>query len=120
MGYNTLVNNPYYKEMLHKGRLIPFFTKDRLVCFITFYITNNPEKYLRDDMWSVEDDDKNGSICWIDQLWTDKEYENRKLSYEIWHRFKIYIKNSFSSVQYIYWRRWDKRTQTVKTYKKEM
>ena len=114
------MDKTYYQEMLKKERLIPFFKNDRLVCFLTFYITDNPEKYLRDDMWSVEDDEENGSVCWIDQLWTDKVYENRKLSYEIWKRFKLYIHCNFPSVKLIRWNRYNRKTDKVKTYKKEM
>lgn len=121
MEHNTLINNPYYKEMLHKGRLIPFFTKDnKMICFITFFITDNLEKYITSDSWEVLDDNSNGKICYISQLLTSKSPDNPKFSYEIWHRFKIYIKNSFPFVQCICWRRWDRKTETVKTYKKEM
>ena len=117
---NTLVNNPYYKEMLHKDRLIPFFKDNKLVCFLTFFITDNLEKYIQADSWKVLEDNPDGEICYISQLLTSKSQDNPKLSYEIWHRFKIYIKNSFSNVRFICWRRWDKRTQAVKTYKKEV
>lgn len=118
---NTLVNNPYYKEMLHKNRLIPFFTKDnKMICFLTFYITNDENKYIEVDPWEVLEDNPKGNICYISQLLTSKATDNPKLSYEIWHRFKIYIKNSFPAVEKICWRRWDKLNQLVKTYKKEI
>lgn len=96
--------------MLAKARLMPFFKGDRLVCFITFYICNEGEenKYLRDNMWSVEEDNPKGNLCWIDQLWTDKNKDNPKLSYEIWHRFKNYIKQNFPKVKKITWRRYKK------------
>lgn len=106
--------------MLKKERLIPFFAKNRLVCFITFYITNNEKPYIEADPWKVLEDNKDGSICYISQLYTDKNIDNPKISYEIWRRFKIYIKNSFPLVKYITWRRYDKKSQTVKTYRKEI
>lgn len=115
-----MINKTYYAEMLKKDRLIPFFKNDRLVCFISFYICDDETKYINSDPWEVLDDDPNGKVCYISQLLTSKEPDNPKLSYEIWHRFKIYIKNSFPSVRYISWRRWDRKTETVKTYKKEI
>jgi len=120
---NTLVNNPYYTEMLHKGRLIPFFTKDiRLICFISFYLGNENEesKFIRDNMWDVLEDNPDGDTCFIDQLWTDKVYENKRLSYGIWRRFKFYIQYNFPSVKLIRWNRYNRKTNKVKTYKKEM
>ena len=116
----NLTANPYYKEMLHRERLIPFFKNNKLVCFLTFYITDILEKYTQADAWEVLEDNPDGKICYISQLLTSKEPDNPKLSYEIWHRFKIYIKDNFNNVRFICWRRWDRKTQTVKTYKKEM
>ena len=109
--------------MLKKGRLIPFFTKDmRLICFISFFIGNSDEedKFVRDNMWDVLKDNSNGEVCFIDQLFTDKVYENRKLSYGIWKRFKDFIQYNFPSVKLIRWNRYNKKTGIVKTYKKEM
>ncbi len=117
---DTLVNNPYYTEMLHKDRLIPFFKNNKMICFLSFYITDNLEKYIQADAWEVLDDNPDGKICYISQLLTSKEPDNPKLYYEIWHRFKIYIQNNFNNVRFICWRRWDRKTQTVKTYKKEI
>ena len=116
----NLATHPYYKEMLKKERLIPFFHRNRLVCFLTFYITNNENKYIEADPWEVLDDESDGKVCYISQLLTDKNSDNPKLAYEIWHRFKIFIKNSFPTVKQICWRRWDKLNQVVKTYKKEI
>ena len=114
------MNKIYYQEMLKKERLIPFFKKDRLVCFITFFICNDETKYVNSDAWKVLDDNPDGEICYISQLLTSKSQDNPKLSYEIWHRFKIYIRDNFPSVKEICWRRWDKKNEIVKTYKKEM
>lgn len=110
----------YYQEMLEKGRLIPFILKGRLVCFITFYICNDETRYVNTNPWKVLEDNPQGKICYISQLLTDKNSDNPKISYEIWSRFKIYIQNSFPSVEYISWRRWNKLNEAVKTYKKEI
>lgn len=116
----TETDKLYYGEMVKRERLIPFFKNDKMVCFIAFYITDDKNKYINANPWDVLDDNPDGKVCYINQLITSKAPDNPKLSYEIWHRFKIYIKNSFPSVKQIYWRRWDKLNQTVKTYKKEM
>lgn len=103
--------------MLKKGRMIPFFKGQRLVCFFTFNIDDNVEKYLNDP-WGIYDDKPDGKIAYISQLWTDKMYENRKLSYEIWKRFKFYIHSNFPTVKQVCWNRY--KNGIVKTYKKEM
>ncbi len=114
------MNKVYYQEMLKKERLIPFIKNGRLVCFLTFYITNDENKYVNANPWDILTDDVNGNICYISQLITDKNSDNPRLSYEIWSRFKKYIKFNFSSVTTICWRRWDKINNIVKTYKKEI
>ena len=109
----------YYTKMLSKERLIPFFRGDTLVCCISFFITNNPDKYIqRDNPWSVEEDNETGEVCYVDQLITTKLADNPKYSYETWHRFKIYIRNSFPTVKMICWRRY--KDGITKTYKKEI
>ena len=115
----NLKDNPYYIEMLRKDRLIPFFKGDRLVCFITFYITDYPEKYVnRINPWSIENDDEKGNICYIDQLFTNKEAENKIISHEIWGRFRGYIRKEFPTVKTIRWNRF--KNGMVKIYKKEI
>ena len=101
------MDKTYYEKMLDKNRLIPFFKGDRLVCTLSFYICNKGEegKYFRENMWSVEEDDENGNLCIIDHLLTDKHPDNPKLSYEIWHRFRTYIKSNFPKVEKIRWNR---------------
>lgn len=106
--------------MIDRQRLIPFIFNGRLVAFITFYITNDDKKYIEADPWDAMEDEGYGDICYISQLMTDKNKENPRLSYKIWHRFKLYIKRMFPSVKYIHWRRWDKTKLMVRTYKKEI
>ena len=116
----TPTDRLYYGEMLKRGRLIPFFKGDRLVCAITFFITNDIEKYVQAYSWDALEDNPDGKIAYISQLITDKNSGNAKLSYEIWGRFKLYTKVNFPSVKQICWRRWDKINQVVRTYKKEI
>ncbi len=110
----------YYQEMLKKGRLIPFIKDDKLVCFVTFYITDDESEYINAYPWDVLEDNPNGKICYVAQYLTTKVPDNPRLSYEIWHRFKIYIKTNFPTVKLICWRRWNNEKGIVKTYKKEL
>lgn len=114
----TETDKLYYGEMLHKKRLIPFFAGDKLICFISFFITNNPNKYIqRDNPWSIEEDDPNtGKICYIDQIWSNRKAHN--YSFEIWRRLINFIKLNFPKVQEIYWHRW--KNEQIHIYKKEL
>ena len=68
-----MIDKTYYNKMLKKGRLIPFIIGDKLIGFVSFYITNDVNKYLRDDPWTVlEDEPETGKVCWVDQCWTQK------------------------------------------------
>ena len=114
----TETDKLYYYEMLERDRLIPFFihcydkeTKtdyDKLICFISFYITNNPDRYIqRDNPWSVEEDEPEiGKIAYIDQIWSDKKTYNHRYSFEVWKRLVNFIKQNFPKVEEIYWHRW--------------
>ena len=117
-----MMDKNYYHTMLERERLIPFFDKDRLVCFLTFYIGNeaDTDKFVRDDMWQAVDDSSDGDVCFIDHLIADKLKVNAKLSYDIWHRFKVYIKSNFPRVKIIRWNKFNKITGEVRTYKKEI
>lgn len=118
-----MMNTTYYKEMLKRNRLMPFIYQDKLICFISFYIDNNIEKfYNRVDGWQIMEDNPQGSICYIDQLITDKTSHklNSKLSYIVWKRLKNYIRLTFPSVKQLVWRRFDWNKNIVRTYKKEI
>ena len=110
-----MIDKTYYNTMLEKGRLMPFIAGDRLGAFITFYICNKGEenKYLRDNMWSVEEDNPNGNCCYIDQFWSDNNLANPKMSYRAWKGFKRYIKNTFRNVECIVWKRWNKKSNKL-------
>jgi len=93
--------------MAQRNRLIPILINDRLSGFITFYIGNgNPDKYVRDDMWSVVDDEPEGNICYIDHLITDKSLPNRnKYAISVFRYFTKCIKNRFPKVNKLRWNR---------------
>ena len=104
----------YYQEMLGKGRLIPFTYNNRLVCFITYWITNEDSK----NPWLMIEEEPNGNVCYIDQLITNKHSENPKLSYSIWQKFRTYVKIKHPSVTQIRWRRF--KGGKVNVYNKDI
>ena len=89
--------------MALKDRLFLFYHNERKVCLLTYYIDDNIEKYSREDMWSVLEDNPQGKICVIDHCLTDKHPINPKLSYKIWHYFKEHIRKNFPNVENIRW-----------------
>jgi len=116
----TETDKLYYGEMLKRDRLIPFFVRDKLICFISFYITNNPDKFIqRNNPWSVEEDEpETGKIAYIDQIWSDKKKYNHRYSFEVWKRLINFIKQNFPKVEEIYWHRW--KNDIIKVFKKEL
>lgn len=116
------MNIIYYQEMLRRGRLLPFHTRNRMIGFISFFIGEETDKnkFVRDDMWQVLDDNSEGQVCFIDQAISDKCKDNVKFSFNMWHQFKKYIKETFHNVKYIHWQRWDRKTNEVRIYKKEL
>ena len=116
------LNKPYYQEMLKKARLMPFIVDDRLAAFITFYIGYEYEenKYVRDNPWELLNDDEEGNTCWIDQLITDNNSVNPRLSYRAWREFKAFIKRTYPKVKIIKWKRWKKDWGESKTRRKNV
>lgn len=113
------MDKTYYDKMLKKNRLMPIIINNKFKGFLTFYIGNESDeiKYIRDDMWSVLEDDENGSVCFIDQLCTTKQSDNPKFSYIVWHKFKKLIYSNFPNVEYIRWNHWKNgKVQVCKKY----
>ena len=104
---SEMIDKTYYNKMLKKGRLIPFIIGDKLIGFVSFYITNDVNKYLRDDPWTVmEDEPETGKVCWVDQVWVKNEYRCCKYSFKIWHRLKQYLKTNYPQVEKVRWNRY--------------
>lgn len=96
----------YYQKMLEKDRLVPIMFGTRMVGFITYYIGSMAEKYVRDDPWSVlEDNPETGSVCFVDQLITNKEAGNWKYSRSVWKNFRDFISTRYPKVRFIRWNR---------------
>ena len=111
------MDKTYYNKMLKKGRLIPFIIRDKLIGFVSFYITNDVDKYIRDDPWTVlEDEPETGKICYVDQCWTDKSAH--KYSFEIWKKLKQFLKSNYPLVEKIRWNRF--KHNKLKEYEKCM
>ncbi len=97
----------YYQEMLKRNRLIPIRAGERLAGFITFYIGSDSDRYVRDNPWSVlDDEEETGTVCFVDQLITDKMPENKKYSLATWRDFRNYIRGNFPQVRVIRWNRY--------------
>ena len=116
---NTLINNPYYKEMLKRNRLLPVFVNGKMKCFVTYFIGNgNVDKYTQKDSWVVVDDEpKTGDTAYIDQLVSDHEV-NHKYSRAVWDILINHIKETYPQVKQLRWNRY--KNGVVKTYKKEI
>jgi len=106
------MNRDYYRKMLEKNRLIPFYHNGKLKAIITFYITNDDERFIKADPWEVLDDEEDGFICYVAQLISDRDCS--PLSFKIWNDFKKYIENNFKNVEIIKWSRY--KGGKVKTY----
>jgi hypothetical protein len=96
----------YYQKMLERDRLVPIMFGSKMVGFITYYIGSITDKYVRDDPWSILDDcPESGTICFVDQLITNKEAGNWKHSRRVWRNFRDFIKNRYPKVHVIRWNR---------------
>lgn len=94
----------YYKDMLEKRRLFPYYIGNRLAAIITYYIgTLDDPKYTDRDHWNIVDDDRNGDMCYIDQLVTDRHADNPREALLCWHIFKRHIKLEYPNVETIKW-----------------
>ncbi len=101
----TETDKLYYKEMLTKGRLIPFIKNNELIGFVSFFLTNNPERYIqRDNPWSVEDDEETGTVFLIDQVWSNRKTHNYSLG--VWKKLINFVKLNYPLVNTIRWNRW--------------
>ncbi len=96
----------YYKEMRRKDRLVPFIVDGKTHGFVTFFIGNgNVEKYVREDMWSVVDDEPLGDTCYVDHLITNKDRKNCGHAHKCFSTFVDLIKNKYPNVKRLRWNR---------------
>ena len=110
-GGSSMMDRDYYKRMLEKNRLIPFYHDGKLKAIITFYITDDDERFIKADPWEVLDDEEDGFICYVAQYIVDKD--THKLSFRIWNYFKEYIRKNYPNVEVIRWARYkDGETKT--------
>lgn len=96
----------YYKTMELRDRLIPLVVNGKTRGLLTFYIGNgNINKYVRQDMWSVVDDDPKGETCYVDHLITDSEAINHRYSWDCFRAFINHIAAMFPNVKTMRWNR---------------
>lgn len=92
----------YYFEMAKRGRMFHYKKDNRLVCFITYFLSNGePTKYINREPWTIIDDEPEGDVLYIDQLLTDKNRDNPYLSYEIWREIKQFVREFYPNIKYI-------------------
>jgi len=93
----------YYYKMQKKNRLIPVKDNDgKLIAIFTFYIGNNDNKYIRNNPWTVLEDDESGTTIYIDQLISKKKAKT-KLVFDTWAEVKRYFKERWPQVERIKW-----------------
>lgn len=109
----------YYQEMLKKDKLFPFIHEGKMWGFLTYYIGNdNTDKYVRDDMWSVlEDESETGNICYVDHYITTKNKANPRLSFGAWRDFKNYIRDKHPLIKYFRHNRYKEKWNKPKVFK---
>lgn len=115
-----MIDNNYYMTMLKKDRAFPVKINGKLKCFITYFIGNgNIDKYVRDDPWSIVDDEpKTGDTVYVDQCVSDKGSENHKYNKIVFGMFIKHVKNNFPKVTKLRWNRF--KNGVVHVYKKEI
>lgn len=95
----------YYHQMLLRERLIPLYRGNKLGGLLTFFIGDgNIDKYVRNDPWTIIDDEPDtGHVCYVDQLITDKNINNRKYSWAVITNFIRYIQEKYPLVDTVRW-----------------
>lgn len=111
----------YYDKMLLRDRAFTFYVGDRLGCLITYYIGNgNMDRYTKRDPWTVIDDEpETGTTCYVDQLITDHNKENRKYAWTLWHVLIQYIKEKYPQVERLKWKRYNHKMRRINVHSKD-
>lgn len=110
----------YYHEMIKRDRLMPIIVEGRFAGMITFYLTDNEIELDNIDSWEILEDNPKGKVVSVRQMVTDFNLYNSKFSFKTLKNFITYLKNKFPQVKYIHWRRWNKKNNIIKVYKKEI
>ena len=114
------MDKKYYTEMLKRDRAFTVFKGDKMKCLITYFIGNgNVNKYVRNNPWSVIDDEpETGDCCYIDQCVSSKEKDNHKYNRIVFNIFIQNIKKKYPKVTKLRWNRF--KNGVVNVYKKEL
>ena len=90
----------YYHRMNKAHRLLPFRINGNIAGFVTFYITNNVDKFINRDPWEFLDDEEDGEEAYIDQCLT---HRNVRSPMEIWNYVKDYLSRNYPNIKKITW-----------------
>lgn len=98
----------YYAEMLRRNRLIPILARDKLVAFITYFICDKDKlkRYTDREPWTILNDQPlTGTICYIDQLISNKDPRNYLYSFTVFRDFVGHISWLYPQVKKVRWHR---------------
>lgn len=103
----------YYKYMIANERALTYGTGKAL---ITFFIgmPYDRQRFLDKEPWTIIDDDPDGTMCYVDQMITDKD-DNNKHSYILWKLLIDHIRNKFVNVTTLTWNRYKGGKSHVRT-----
>jgi len=108
----------YYAKMAKRDRIFSFRKDGKFYGLITFLVGNSDNKFVRDDPWSIVEDENNGQIVYIDQFLSNRDNTDMKSRVTFWNELKTYLKLRFSDARCIKWNRYrdgkvHKHTQTL-------
>ena len=70
---------------------------------ITFYLGNYDDKRFVHTSWEILEDDEKGNTCFIDNMITTSNPENKKFSWRVLRMFTQFIGNNYPNVKAIRW-----------------
>ena len=66
----------YFHKMNLKGRLLfGYSSENKVIGVVTFFLTNDPNRFIRDDIWSVPKEDENGKYIYLDRIVTNRNID---------------------------------------------
>jgi len=93
----------YYHDMEKIGRMIPIRQDEKLIGLITFYIGDDDNKFIRNNPWTILEDNPQGTTLYIDQFITNKGSRNMRMIFKGWREVKEHLKQQFPNIEKIKW-----------------
>jgi len=99
--------NAYYNTMMAGDRAMVFKYEDGVKCIITYFIgmLYDRNRFVNKEPWTIVPDNVDGSVCYVDQMITDKE-DNHTYSKKVWGMLVDHILNKYKDVKQITWNRY--------------